>query len=139
MKFYLDSTYESKRQTQEEYARLKQEVISTLETMLINKQGGINPRWLGIQSGIFCWQLHVDLLVFQPISLVHLDAMAIAIRAALADMVLPKVSVFFNQNTKNNDFEIEEGLVSLSEHAKTETELPTVVTMGVVWSCLRSG
>ena len=118
----------------EEYAARKQEIISTLETMIVNR-GGINKKWLIIQPGAYCWQLHIDLLIFQPLSLMYIDAFSIATKAALADMLLPKINVFFNQNTKSNDFEMGEELVPLSHFAKMPFEQPCIITMGLVFIC----
>ena len=133
VQFYLDSTHESKKHSNEEYARMKEEIVSTLSEMMINR-GGINKKWFVIQPGIYCWQLHIDLLVFQPISLVQIDSLSMAVRAAFADMRLPKINVFFNENTKANDFEMGEELLPLSQFSKSEaTELPCVVTLGIVF------
>ena len=130
VKFYLDSTYETKKHTLEEYAKQKREIISTLESMLINVKG-INQKCLAIKAGVFCWLLHVDLLVFQPISLSQIDILAVAIKAALADLALPKVEVFFNENSKSNDFEMSEELLTW-EQISGGVQVPAAITLGAV-------
>ena len=130
VRFYLDRTYEIRKHTQEEYAKQKAEIISTLEAVLVNPQG-IDKKCLVIKAGVFCWLLHIDLLVFQPISLSQVDVLSIAVKAALADLALPKIEAFFNANTKSNDFEMREDLLGWDVICKGGS-VPTVITLGLV-------
>lgn len=67
----------------------------------------IDRSQLSIFKAEFCWNLHVDLLVFSEFSLDQLDFLALAARHAIKNMSLPQTIATLNNNTGK----IEVGLV----------------------------
>jgi len=130
IRFYLDSAHETRKHTLEEYTRQKQQIISTLQTLLINSQG-LDTKSLCIKPAIYCWLVHIDLLVLQSISLRQVDLLAGATKAALGDVQFPKVRVVFNENTKTYDYEVLEEMLTWKDVCKTP--IPDIVTLGLVF------
>jgi len=49
----------------------------------------VDRKELQIFKGEFCWNLHIDILVFDELSLEQLDYICLCIRAALLNLELP--------------------------------------------------
>ena len=86
--FYLESSQTGRslfvREDQADSMKQRmQNIIQNLFSNLIDRQE------LCIFKGEFCWNLHVDLLVFDELSMEQLDYIGLCLRGAFKDLQLP--------------------------------------------------
>jgi exosome complex RNA-binding protein Rrp42 (RNase PH superfamily) len=71
-------------------------------TELLEKVYGntmIDKEQLCIVNHEICWLLFIDVLILDELSLVQIDYIGYAIRAALINLILPKIHASKNSNT----------------------------------------
>ena len=83
---------------------LKQRMQLILTTLFSNI---IDRKELSIYDGEFCWNLNIDLLVFDELSMEQLDYIGLCLRAAFVNLELPQTIATLNNLTGK----IEVGLV----------------------------
>ena len=133
--FYLESSQTGRslfvREDQADSVKQRmQNIIQGLFSNLIDRSE------LCIFKGEFCWNLHVDLLVFDELSMEQLDYIGIVLRGAFKDLQLPQTIATVNNNTGK----IEVGLVEEVYADKENTDQmitiksspPYLVSIGVV-------
>lgn len=79
-------------------------------------------------EGVKCWVLHVDALVLDSGGNV-LDALSVAVRAALRTTVLPRIVVVRGEADDDDDIEVDEATLMLLKHAD---DAPVAVTLSCV-------
>ena len=99
---------------------LKQRMQLILDSLFVNI---IDRKELSIFSGEFCWNLNIDILVLDELSLEQLDYISLCVRAALLNLELPQTIATLNNNTGK----IEVGLVEEVYADKENTDQPIVL------------
>ena len=104
--FYLESSQTGRSLfVREDTAdSLKQRMQHILKTLFSNI---INRKELSIYDGEFCWNLNIDLLVFDELSMEQIDYIGLCLRAAITNLQLPQTIATLNNLTGK----IEVGLV----------------------------
>ena len=120
--FYLESSQTGRSLfVREDTAdSLKQRMQNSLATMFANV---IDRKELSIYDGEFCWNLHVDLLVFDELSMEQLDYIGLCMRAAFGSLQLPQTIATLNNLTGK----IEVGLVEEVYADKENTDQPIIL------------
>mmetsp|Transcript_17633 Transcript_17633/g.29787 ORF Transcript_17633/g.29787 Transcript_17633/m.29787 type:complete len:100 (+) Transcript_17633:325-624(+) len=94
-----------------------QNVVAKLYSNLIDRSE------LCIFKGEFCWNLNVDILVFDQLHLEQLDYIMLSIRYAFEDLELPQTITTLNNNTGK----IEVDLVQDVYADKENTDQPVLL------------
>lgn len=88
-------------------------------------------RALCLIEGVKCWALHVDALVLDSGGNL-LDALSVAVRAALCATVLPRIVVVPGEADDDDDIEVDEATLT---RLKCADDAPVAVTLSCVGGC----
>uniref|UniRef100_A0A0G4GCW2 Ribosomal RNA-processing protein 42 n=1 Tax=Chromera velia CCMP2878 TaxID=1169474 RepID=A0A0G4GCW2_9ALVE len=116
----LGGEKEKEAATQQQNSELASQLNGFLQHSLSE-----DMRALCIVSGSLCWRLHIDVLVVDGRGLL-LDICSVAVRAALADTILPAVSLDSTTMGEGEEGDSEEEGVGRSGRRPTGADLPKV-------------
>ena len=122
LRFYLESsqTGHSLFTREQDQLKTKTQILALLSSFMGE---AVDLRELCIAPGERAWTLHVDVLVLDELALWQLDAISFAIRAALLDLRLPKVTCIVDKNTGKVEVDLLENIDEEAEGADEEVHL----------------
>jgi len=133
--FYLESsqTGRSLFVREDQADSMKQRMQNIIQTLFSNM---IDRQELCIFKGEFCWNLHVDLLVFDELSMEQLDYIGLCLRGAFKDLQLPQTIATLNNNTGKIEVGLVEEVYADKENTdqliQIKSEPPFIVSIGVI-------